>query len=50
MEIRANICSRKLLAVAKVNKNIQPGNAELERKGVKCANVKFILSDVSPEG
>jgi hypothetical protein len=29
--------------VAKESENIQPGNAQLERKGVKCGNVQICL-------
>jgi hypothetical protein len=40
LEICANICSRKLLVVAKESKNIQPENAQLgKKKWVRCANV-----------
>jgi hypothetical protein len=41
LEISTNICSRKLLVAAKVSESIQPGNAEIGRKGAKCANVKI---------
>jgi hypothetical protein len=35
MKICTNICSIKFLLLAKESKNIQPGNAELER-GEAC--------------
>jgi hypothetical protein len=41
IKIHANIHSRKLLVLAKENGSIQPRNAELNRKGVKCTNVQI---------
>jgi hypothetical protein len=39
IKIWANICPRKLIMVANESKNIQPGNAEFTRKGMKHTNV-----------
>jgi hypothetical protein len=39
---------KKLLIVAKKSKNIQPGNAELKRKEVTCANGQ--IYSASPQG
>jgi hypothetical protein len=47
LEICTNICSRKLLVVANESKSIQLGNAELKRKGIKCANVQMPLKRVN---
>jgi hypothetical protein len=44
LEICANICLRKLLVVAKESENIWPGNAELERKGEKRANLMCLVN------
>jgi hypothetical protein len=38
-----NICSRKLLVMAKESKHIQPGNAELTGNGVKRANLFCVV-------
>jgi hypothetical protein len=45
-----HICSTKLLVVAKESKNIQPGNADLERKRVNVLMCKFVVSGASPQG
>jgi hypothetical protein len=37
----ANTSSRKLLVVAKGSENIQQGNTDIERKGVKWANMQI---------
>jgi hypothetical protein len=41
LQISTNVCSKKLLVLGKESKNIQPGNAELKRKGVKHTNVEI---------
>jgi hypothetical protein len=41
MEICANICSRKLLVLAKEYEYTQPGNLELKRKEMKRADMQI---------
>jgi hypothetical protein len=41
LEVWTNICSRKLLVVAKESENMQAGNAELKGKGEKWVNLQL---------
>jgi hypothetical protein len=50
LKINANTCSRKLLVVAKESENIQPGDAELEGKGLNVLMHNCIVSGASPQG
>jgi hypothetical protein len=40
-DMSTHTCSKPLLVVAKERKNIHPGNAELERNGVKYTKVQI---------
>jgi hypothetical protein len=50
LEINANACSRKLLVVAKESENIQPGDTELEGKGLNVLMRNCILCGASTQG